>query len=493
MRSIQSTLLVRLLAGSAVVLGLAGVLVYFFLARSLEEQFDRNLNDRIQGFASILFQVADEVEFEFSGELMPEFERDEDPAYFELRFADGRLIERSESLGGADLPVEGEIDETVRHWTAPLPDGRSGRYAARLIEVHHVYPEEGPGRPQAALVRVVVARGREELIALERSVLLLCAAVCLILVLVIAFWSFASVRGALEPARRFAATLDAIEVDRLPETLDAGQLPSELLPMAEKTEALMLRLARAYERERRTTAGIAHELRTPISELLTVAEVALRNGRDPAIERTALGTVRDVAWRMGRSVSTLLKLARLDAGSEPFEHGEVDLAEMVTEHLESLAGLRRERGVALCNTLAPGDLVEGDRGVLSIVVSNLLENALCHAPPGGRVACGLERLPGAWRFSVENPAPELCEEDLAALCEPFWRKDKARSDRQRSGLGLALAGSLAAKADLELGFTLEGGVLRASLVGRDGRSTRGGQARGGPRRLHRPGELHASG
>ena len=465
MKSIQRFLLVRLLLGATLVLACAAAVVYVFMARSLQAQLDRNLTDRIQGFASILFQSEDEVEFEFSDQLMPEYELQERPAYFELRFADGRLLEGSNSLRGEHLDVPHEIAEEASHWSAPLPDGRPGRWAAQLVTVHHVYPEEGPDRPEAARVRIAVARGREELERAERSLLAICAAVSGCLVISIGLSSWWAVRRGLAPANRLAATLDAVRIEALPESLDAGELPQELEPVALKTDALIRRLGKALERERRTTAGIAHELRTPISELLTVAEVALRNGHDPLGERTALGTVRDVAWRMGRSVSLLLKLARLESGSETFEHARVDLGLLVAELLRTLEGLQRERGVRIETRVRPGDMVEGDRDVLSIVVANLLENAVQHAPRSASAVCVLEREEGAWRFRVENPAPDLCPDDLGKLCEPFWRKDPARSDRQRSGLGLALVRVLADKAGLELGFELVGTTLRASLSG----------------------------
>jgi hypothetical protein len=138
MRSIRATLLVRLVGGTALVLAAAGAGVYLVVARSIEARLDQNLDDRVQGLASLLFQVGDEVEFEFSGELMPEYERAERPAYFELRGADGRVLEGSESLRGARLAPEAAVGPEPAHWSAPLPDGRDGRWVAQRVEVHHV-------------------------------------------------------------------------------------------------------------------------------------------------------------------------------------------------------------------------------------------------------------------------------------------------------------------------------------------------------------------
>ncbi len=468
MKSIRAYLLSRLLGGSTLVLAAAGVGLYLAVARSLEAQFDRGLAERVKAFASILFQQGEGVEFEFSDQLMPEYELEVRPAYFELWFQDGTVLERSNSLAGGDLALRGKPGEQPAFWTAALPDGRTGRYVAQVIEVHHVYPEEGPGRPQAARVLVAVARGREELLAAERAVLLQCGAGALVLIGLIAALSWTAVNRGLAPAGRLAATLDAIQVDALPESLEVGDLPAELGPMAAKSDALVRRVDAALKRERRTAADIAHQLRTPISELITVSEVALRNGRDAEEARRALATVRNVAWRMGGSVSTLLKLARLEMGAERFEHEAVDLGGIVREHLRSLAALERERGLAVKNHLGSGDLVEGDREVLRIVVSNLLGNALYYSPPGGSVACRLEHSPGAWRLVVENDAPDLRPEDLSALSEPFWRKDRSRTDGNRSGLGLAISRALAERTSMALSFELERGRFRATLSSAEG-------------------------
>ena len=464
MKSIRSFLLSRLLGGAALALAGAGLVVYIVVTRSLEAQFDRNLTDRVQGFASILFQVEDRVEFEFSDELMPEYEREERPAYFQVWFEDGELLEGSNSLRGEDLVVRGTVSYEPLHWTAALPDGRQGRYVAQLLKIHHVYPEEGPNRLTPETVMIAIARGREELLAAERAVLLDCVIVALVLMALIAILSWAAVHRGLEPARRLARTLDDIRVDDLPARLDVGELPSELVPVAETTDALIRRVDVALKRERRTAADIAHELRTPISEMLTVAEVALRDGHEVDGTRRALGTVRDISWRMGRSVSTLLKLARLDLGTETFDREGVDLGGIVREALRSLAALERERKLRVDNLVGAGELVEGDQEVLRIVVSNLLSNALYYSPPCGLVECGLERTNGGWRFHVDNDAPDLGPEDLSVLSDPFWRKDEARTDRNRLGLGLALSRALAEKTGMELCFELAEGSFRAVLT-----------------------------
>jgi len=466
-RSIRSYLLSRLVAGTALVLGVTGVFLYGGVSRALEQELDRSLIEAVQGMASILFQTEERVDFEFSEQLMPQYESGPRAAYFELWFADGSLLERSPSLEDADLEVPQEVSADPLLWSAPLPDGRDGRFVGQVIQIHHVFPEEGPDRPRARRVLVVLAQGREELAAAQRRVLLICAALFLVLVGSIAAWSWRAVARGLEPAQRLAAALDAIEVEALPAGLEAGALPDELAPMARKADQLIRRVGTALERERRTTADIAHELRTPLSELRTVSEVALRDGEDPEGARRALTTVRAVAARMGRSVATLLELARQDMGARETRVETVPVAALLEELARGLGREVRERGLQLDVVVDPDATVRTDREALRIVLTNLLENAVRYADPAQPIACRLERVAGSWRLSVANRSPELDLEDLESLTQPFWRKDRARSDREHSGLGLALSSALASKAGLTLSFALQDGWLRATIAGAD--------------------------
>lgn len=473
MKSIRGYLLSRLIAGSAFVLLLAAGGVYWAVARSLEAQFDRNLTDRIQALSSIMFQEENVIRCEFSDELMPEYSPGNEAAYFELRLLDGRPVELSESI--EELDLEGPaltspfpIDAETRHWTATLPDGRRGRFASQQFEIHHVYPEEGPDRPQPVVLQAIVARGREELVAAEAQVMAQCAGFSLLLVGLIGLLAWTSVRRGLAPATRLASAVDGIEMNRLPDRFDPGTLPIELEPMSRKVDALIRRVDQALTRERRTTADIAHELRTPISELLTVSEVALMNGKDGAGTERALSTTRDVAWRMERSVSTLLKLARLEMGDESFESSTVNLGDMVREQLRAVGRDGRDRELDWVNRLNGNEIVRADEDALRIVSSNLIRNAFHYTPRGGNIECRLEKGESRWRFVVENDTQDLDPGDLETMTQPFWRKDHARADSTSSGLGLALSSALAEKAEMHLAFFLEGGRFRAELTGTPG-------------------------
>lgn len=476
--SLRGYLVSRLLLGTAAVLLPAGLAVWLVAARALERQFDRNLTDRVQALASLLFQVEDEVELAFSDELMPEYSAPEAPDYFELRYEDGRELELSESLGGVPLALDRAIGGELALWNAELPDGRAGRFAAQVVAVHHVYPEDGPQRPPTARIRMVVARGREGMVAAERALLAQCAGSALLIGALLAVLALRTVDRGLRPALRLASALGALEVDRLPERLEVGPQPRELLPVADTAEALVRRVAEALERERRTTADIAHELRTPIAELLAVAEVALRNGHDPRDTRASLAQVRDLASGMGRTLTTLLKLARLEMGAEAFGEEPIDPGALIDEVRRPLRAAERDRDLRVEVDLTRAGTLQADADVLRIVLSNLLGNAVHHSPARSSVGVRVTVAGHAWQIEVENAAPGLDGRDLADLARPFWRKTSEQGLDDHAGLGLALSRALAEHAALELSFSLDAGRHLKACIARRGATEASRAARG---------------
>lgn len=468
MRSVHAFLIRRLLAGTTLILLLAVGTVYGLVSRTLARQFDGSLAHRVQAFASLLFQRQNELSFEFSGELMPEYLPGPGASYFQLWLSDGRVVERSESLEAlddVDLELMDPIQSSPNFWTAPLPDGRSGRFVSQEILVHHVYPEEGPERPEAARVQVVIARGREALQAAERELLGYCALFACGVLLLIGLLARWCVRHGLSPALQLAAKLDEIQVDNLPEGLEVGELPQELLPMAQKADALIRRAVAALRRERRSSADIAHELRTPISELLTVSEVALRRPEDAAEHIAALQLVRDISQRMARAISSLLQLSNLESGGEAYDFRDLELLPMVQDELRSRVRLCAERNLGVQNELPRETPIFGDRDSIRIIVSNLIDNALHYAPEGTSIECSYRRVDRDWELCVTNPSAAFEPEELENLTQPFWRKDRARHDPNRFGLGLALSLALAERNQLALSFHYAGGHFSAHLRG----------------------------
>jgi signal transduction histidine kinase len=200
-------------------------------------------------------------------------------------------------------------------------------------------------------------------------------------------------------------------------------------------------LAEVDRMRRDLVANVSHELRTPISALQAVLENLVDEVErpDPVVLRTMLGQVE----RLGGLVGQLLDLSRLESGAIPLRSRTFSVAELLhTAADESRLQPRGANGeVAVEVAVEPVDLeVFGDPERVHQVVANLLDNAIAHSPPGGRVRLAGSRNGGVARIEVRDEGPGIPSDEAARVFERFYRSDSARSSREgSSGLGLAIA------------------------------------------------------
>jgi len=190
------------------------------------------------------------------------------------------------------------------------------------------------------------------------------------------------------------------------------------------------------ELERRLTADVAHELRTPLQAIQATVE-AMQDGVLPADEER-LGIVRDETVRLGRLADAILELTRLERGSLAFECERVAVAGPVRSAVEAHEALFEAAGIELTAELAEGITVRGDRDRLQQAVGNLLSNAARYTPEGGSVQARLFAEGGSAVIEVADTGIGISPEDLPHLFSRFWRADGARA-RSTGGLGIGLA------------------------------------------------------
>lgn len=193
----------------------------------------------------------------------------------------------------------------------------------------------------------------------------------------------------------------------------------------------------ALRRQRQFAADASHELRTPIAVIGSAVEY-LRRHPERAIgeAREVLDDIAAEARRLARLVDDLLLLARSDSGAVSLERRPVDLAAVAEEVGASMAALAEERGVRVEVRTAPS-VVVGDPIRLRQLVGNLLDNAIRHAPSGGRAWLSVESDAAGVRLVVEDDGPGIRPEHLPRVFDRFWRAPGAPGDG--SGLGLAIA------------------------------------------------------
>lgn len=249
-------------------------------------------------------------------------------------------------------------------------------------------------------------------------------------------------REALSPLKSIARTATSISADKLSARLPVAGAPDEIRALAEAFNAMLGRLEDAFRRLSDFSSDIAHELRTPVSNLMTQTQVALTRTRSTEEYREVLESGMEEYERLARMISDMLFLAQADNHMVVPHRETVDLAEEVHRLFEFYEALAADRDVHLA--LDGEAQVSGDRLMLQRVVSNLLSNALRYTPAGGSVSVRLSSDGETCRIAVSNPGPAIPAKHLDRLFDRFYRVDPARREGrgEHTGLGLAITKSL---------------------------------------------------
>ena len=207
---------------------------------------------------------------------------------------------------------------------------------------------------------------------------------------------------------------------------------------------MLSRLEDSFKRLSDFSSDLAHELRTPISNLMTQTQVALAQARSAEAYREILYSSMEEYDRLARMVGDMLFLAKADHDLIVPRHETVDLAAEVTGLFEFYDALAESHGVHLA--LSGQAAVAGDKLMLRRALSNLISNAIRHTPLEGTIsvqieACGTDRV----CIAVGNPGTPIPPEHLPRLFERFYRVDASRQrGGEGAGLGLAITQSIVA-------------------------------------------------
>ncbi len=447
MKSIRRTLRRQLLLGLTLLFAGLGTGLYFLIAELLENQLDQTVESRARLLASLVKQEPNgDLEIEMTDEPMPEFERKKKPEYFQLFGPGGEVLARSKSLGVQQLPRDKKIKarNDRAFFDVAMSDGRPRRAVILRFVPRLEHPDEHPTAQATKSLELVTTLDRSELDEVLWQVLAALAGAGGALFFGVALIVSLVVGRGLKPLAGVAERATGIDASSLNARFPIEGLPDELSAICQRLNDLLARLQNSFERERRFSSDVAHELRTPIAELRTLAEVALKFP-DAADAATAGDTARDaldVAVLMERVVNNLLALARCEAGRQEIVEEPVDVGAAVHEAWRPFEARATERHLRASFSLAPVT-VKTDRALLAAMLTNLFSNAVDHAPDGGDIACELRTDGDKAELAISNPAGDLDQTDLSHLFEPFWRKDAARTDRDHSGLGLTLVAAYA--------------------------------------------------
>jgi two-component system, OmpR family, heavy metal sensor histidine kinase CusS len=252
-------------------------------------------------------------------------------------------------------------------------------------------------------------------------------------------WKISAI--ALKPLSELAARADEMSTSLLTHTLPESGMAGELSELTASFNRMLARLDDSFTRLAQFSSDLAHDIRTPLTNLLAQAQVALSSPRSAQEYRAVVESSVEEYQRLSRMVEDMLFLARSDGRQRRLAFSSVDAAAQAEEIARFYEPLADESGVSI-EVQGSADF-EGDKLLVMRALSNLLSNAIAHAPFGSTVVIGCENKEGHAELSVSDTGEGIGSKHLPRVFDRFYRVDEARhGSASGTGLGLAIVKSI---------------------------------------------------
>jgi len=353
------------------------------------------------------------------------------PYWIRILDSNGRAIaetpEMDQLISTQTFPVAQEPAEAIR-------TRRDYRSAGKLFSLVSFHEQSG-----GDTYTLQLAQDRSSDEQVERNFALLFIAVLVGGVGASALIATLVTRRGLRPLRQMTESLQRIGPDQLKERIGSGTWPRELQPLAFGFDQMLKRLDDSFTRLSQFSADLAHELRTPIANMLGEAQVALTRDRTaPEYRETIESTVAECE-RLSRIVDNLLFVARVDAAREPIAREQFDARAAVEKIAEFYQTAAEDHHLTI--TCSGNGQIYADPDLFERAVGNLLENALRFTAKHGSIGVAVSKHNSDFEVAVHDNGSGIAAEHLPHVFDRFYRAESSRSS-DGAGLGLALVKSI---------------------------------------------------
>lgn len=425
----------------ALLLTIFSLLIYGLIRDALIEQFDASLGSVAQLLAASVELRTNEIDLEMDEEQMPEFKNTRHPTHYQFWRTDGTVAAKSPLLDRQNLPrLEGALNTPV--FAASQSESGKPQRLVGLTFIPRIADRDKKDTREPANMQTLtlsVARDAGEMYEQLRFLtwlLLIASAAVITLSLLIAA---VIVQNSLRPLNSIASEIATITEDNLTTRIAGEDVPAEIVPIRNRLNELMSRLEASFSRERQFNADVAHELRTPLAGIRSTIEVTLTRTRNPAEYQEALSNCLEISKNMQSMVGNLLALARPDARQINHPPELVKIAQLVDSCWNSCSDKALNRKISFDNQIDSETTLKTDRQNLSIILSNVMDNAVEYDDEGGRIWASARPKDKDVEISISNSGCHLTAEQVSHVFEAFWRADSSRTAVGiHCGLGLAL-------------------------------------------------------
>ncbi|ATC85102.1 sensor histidine kinase [Pseudoalteromonas arctica] len=410
----------------------------------VEDQFNQSLTNKANYLKTLVEDDNNVVEFDFAGEFMSEYEAADATEFYQLWH--GRdVFERSDSLElyeNANLPfLEMPINES-KIIDYELPNGRDGR---ALIS-HFVAQKDDRNPTHSAVfntMTLAIAAPTAELNKVLIIIDVVFILTCVLGVFGVRYLVTRIVNKGLHPLHNLNDQIKLLDITGVAQTIESDFKVEEIEPIRNELNKFITVNQQLYSNEKRLTSDIAHELKTPIAELISLSEVAIRYPDDKRISDTYTSDVLNISQRMKTIVSNLLLLQRSSSSTMQLNAQNIILNNLVNQIIDELTFKHPTIKTRLNNEISDELTLNADEFSLNTILCNLIDNALFYGLPEAPIKLTAVNNSTNMSISVSNKVNKpLSSEQLTAIFDPLYQLDSSRTNNQRHGLGLSIVQSL---------------------------------------------------
>ncbi len=477
--SLRTRLLLGVIVSSVLLLGVLCTLLYAVTRNTLLDQFDNSLlstarvlsagvekevkkeepNDEENKYVEN--RSDSELDFEFDVSMTPEFNNLNGGGYYQFWNQDKTLIVRSPSLGEASLPYFGKESSADTYRQCLLPDDKPGR----AVSYRFIPRMNDETQTQDEHFIIVVARDASQLydfLGFFRWLMINCS---LAVIVLSGFVAAKVTRIGLRPVHTLAGQIESVDEEAFEQSFSAEAYPVELVPICECLNALMERIKSSFQRERRFTADVAHELRTPLAGIQSTIEVCLSRDREPQEYQEALGECLEISKAMNRLVSTLLALSRLENQQITYEIQTISLKSLIDKTWQNFADKAHDKKLSFENLIDDSLCCATDKNHLGMILSNILDNAVEYCDDQGQIMVKAQHSAGKAILTISNTGCQLKPADTKRVFDFFWRADTARTGTGvHCGVGLSVVRKVAKFLGVKVNADIEQGSVFSIIL-----------------------------
>lgn len=274
--------------------------------------------------------------------------------------------------------------------------------------------------------------------SLIRNLVIGAIVLCLFTIFIVYFL----VINGLKPLKNISNKIKAVTSENLSIRLDPTAVPKELKQLAISFNQMLVKIEDVFVRQTNFSADIAHEMRTPITNLMTETQISLSKERNKEELIEVLYSNLEEYNRLSRMISDMLFLAQADDNMLIPEKKQIDIKAEISSILDYFEFLAEDNDIKL-KLIGNAKPILADKEMLRRAITNLISNAIRYTPKGDYVTINIANMKDSIEIIISNPGTQISKEHLPKLFDRFYRVDKSRQRKNEgSGIGLAIVKSI---------------------------------------------------